>query len=143
MGNSQHSDSTSLRTDRRTGQPAHVPADFYREAIAALPIETVWAAAADGEFRAFGEGDLRGVLHHDGAILRFTTWGHQQRFAGAPMEFKWELVDGTLRILHRDQQCWFKNLAPLQTLLDESPSFAPPENTDLMLALTEWMSTWA
>lgn len=131
----------SRSRDRRRGVPQ--PHPFFSAAVTKLPSHTRWAVACNAEFRADGVGDLRGILHHDGAILRFTTWGGAERFAGAPMEFTWEMTaDGILHIVDRHQHSWFLQLQPLCNLVPEPPAYAPSGGA-LEDELQSWMRTWA
>lgn len=108
-----------------------------------LPSPTTWAVAANAEFRSAGTGDLRGILHHDGAILRFTTWGGVERFVGAPMEFEWELLpDGTIHIIDRGEHRWFSGLGPLADVVTDPPEYAATAD-DLTGELEAWMRSWA
>ncbi len=127
--------------NRRRGTPQ--PHPFFSTALHGLPSNTRWAVACNAEFRADGMGDLRGVLHHDGAILRFTTWGGAERFAGSPMEFEWdETVDGGFRIVDRTGNSWFLELRPLAEFVPEPPPFAAAGAT-LHDELSAWMRSWA
>lgn len=129
------------KRDRRRGTPQ--PHPFFTSALTKVPSRTRWAVACNAEFRSSGVGDLRGVLHHDGAILRFTTWGGAERFAGAPMEFTWEITaDGIVHIVDRQQHSWFLELQPLADLVPDPPSYAA-EAADLEAELVSWMRTWA
>lgn len=134
------------RIERRTARgkgAQQVPNEFYGRALEALPAETIWAAACNAEFRADGVGDLRGVLHHDGGILRFTTWGRIERFVGSPMEFEWTVADATLHVSHGDRRSWFAGLEPLNTLVERPPAFAAAVGSDPLTDLVTWMETWA
>jgi len=127
--------------DRRRGLPQTHP--FFSDALAKLPSYTRWAVACNAEFRSAGVGDLRGILHHDGAILSFTTWGGAVRFAGAPMEFTWEVTaDGIFHVVDRAQHSWFLELQPLTDLVPEPPDFAAT-GAALEAELQGWMQTWA
>lgn len=132
---------TTRSRDRRRGTSQ--PHPFFSAALDRLPGRTRWAVACDAEFRADGVGDLRGILHHDGAILRFTTWGGAERFAGAPMEFSWELTaDGLFHIVDRDRHSWFLRLQALADLVPDPPAYAAA-GADLDEDLRSWMATWA
>ncbi len=130
------------KRERRRSRPQ--PHPFYSAALSTIPVHTRWAAACNAEFRLDGVGDLRGVLHHDGAILRFTTWGGAERFASCPMEFAWEFTDdGLLHITDRGQRSWFLKLEPLSTLVSDPPPFASTGEQSLDQELLSWMETWA
>ena len=132
--------------ERRLGKATAYNAQthpLFSDALDHLP-HARWAVACVAEFRAEGRDGLRGILHHDGAILRFTTWGGVERFADAPMEFSWDLsADGTFRICGRDANAWFSRLAPLSSFVEHPPSFAAAEDEALAESLTGWMMTWA
>lgn len=134
--------SSNVPRDRRRGSPQ--PHPFFSKALEAIPERTRWAVACNAEFRSEGVGDLRGVLHHDGAILRFTTWGGAERFAGCPMEFDWEFTDdGLLHITDRGQRSWFFKLEPLDSLVVDPPAYAATGDQPLAVELRSWMETWA
>lgn len=103
-----------------------------------------WAVASNAEFRVDGDTGLRGILHHDGAILRFTTWGGTERFAAAPMEFQWEQTsDEGFHIVDRSMNARFTRLAPLASFVANPPAFAAAEDDQLAESLARWMMTWA
>lgn len=127
--------------NRRRGAPQ--PHPFFSSVLATLPSNTKWAVACNAEFRVDGVGDLRGVLHHDGAILRFTTWGGAERFSESPMEFGWELTgDGSVHIVDRNRHSWFLQLRPLSEFVADVPPFAA-DGPLLHAELSAWMQTWA
>lgn len=100
--------------------------------------------ACDAEFRADGDGGLRGILSHDGALLRFTTWGGTERFLGAPMEFQWAQVSDTaVHIAMGQVHVRFTRLAPLSSFVHDPPPFAAAEDEDLAGSLASWMTIWA
>ena len=134
-----------LSRTRERGSEATVAAHpFYAEALHRLPSATVWAVMADAEFHLGGVRGLRGVLHHDGAMLRFMTWGGVERFVASPMEFDWELVDGhLLEIRFGSQTARFMNLRPLSFVIQTPPSYAALSGDDAMTALQDWMRSWA
>lgn len=103
-----------------------------------------WAVACVAEFRADAGEGLRGILHHDGAVLRFTTWGGVERFAAAPMEFSWEMFsDGAFRIHGAELNLGLSRLAPLSTFVQHPPPYAAAEDEPLADSLASWMNTWA
>lgn len=118
---------------------------FFSDALDKLP-DARWAVACDAEFRidADGAGGLRGILSHDGAILRFTTWGGAERFARSPVEFSWAKVGGSaVHVVVDGNKVQFNRLAPLSSFVGEPPAFAAPEDEDLATSLASWMTTWA
>jgi hypothetical protein len=130
------------RLDRRTG-PKPLPHAFYARAVSGIDPRTVWAAACRAEFRAVGDADLRGILHHDGAILRFTTWGGVDRFVGSPMEFSWTIdADRRVHVSTSEQDLWFAGLESLDQYLSVSPAFVAPDG-DLLADLETWMRSWS
>ncbi len=132
--------------ERRSGNSGVRPAQthpLFSDALDHLP-HARWAVACNAEFRAESDTGLRGILHHDGAILRFTTWGGTERFAGAPMEFRWEQsATGKLHIINRGESAWFTRLAPLSSFVEHPPPFAAAEDEPLAEELVGWMMTWA
>jgi len=132
--------------ERRLGKPSTYSAQthpLFSSALDDLP-RARWAVACNAEFRAEGGDGLRGILHHDGAILRWTTWGGVERFAEAPMEFDWEqLQDATFRVWGPEVTALFSRLAPLSTFVQNPPPFAAAEDEDLAGSLASWMNTWA
>jgi len=116
---------------------------LFSDALEHLPLAR-WAVACRAEFRAEDNEGLRGILHHDGAILRFTTWGGVERFLAAPMDFTWEQPsEGTFRISASGTNVSFSRLAPLSTFVKNPPSFAAAEDEPLIESLVGWMNTWA
>ena len=131
------------RRSRNRRRGVSQPHPFFSNALIKLPGHTRWAVACNAEFRSDGVGDLRGILHHDGAILRFTTWGGAERFAGAPMEFTWEVTaDGIFHVVDSNKHSWFLELQPLSNLVPEPPAYAATGET-LEADLGRWMQTWA
>ncbi len=136
------------RRRQAEAKPAVVDS-FYTDVLAALPAITVWAVAANGEFRAKaraeGDAPIRGVLHHDGALLHFTTWGLVERFARSPMEFDWATESDELSV-RGVQPATFSDFAPLSTLVSEPPVFAAPimlGSNDPFFGLEEWLQSWS
>lgn len=116
---------------------------LFSDALDNLP-RARWAVACEAEFRSERGSGLRGILHHDGATLRFTTWGGTERFAAAPMEFNWEQsTEGMFHITTRGMSACFTRLAPLSSFVENPPSFAAPEDEPLAESLAAWMLTWA
>ncbi len=131
------------RRSRNSGGRSAQTHPLFSKALDQLP-HARWAVACNAEFRAEGVTGLRGILHHDGAILRFTTWGNTERFVGAPMEFSWELSpNGEIHVISRGTSAWFSRLAPLSSFVEHPPSFAAANDEPLAEALAAWMRTWA
>lgn len=132
--------------ERRKGNTSPRPAHthpLFSDALEHLP-NARWAVACEAEFRSEHGSGLRGILHHDGGILRFTTWGGSERFAAAPMEFSWEQTEeGTFHIAAHGIHACFTRLAPLTSFVENPPSFAAAEDEPLADSLAAWMLTWA
>lgn len=135
-----------LTDERRSSsavQRSTQPHPLFSDALDHLP-NARWAVACVAEFRTEGRDGLRGILHHDGALLCFTTWGGAERFVGAPMEFLWhQTADGTFHITGRDATVRFCRLAPLSSFVQHPPPFAAAEDQPLAESLAGWMATWA
>lgn len=129
-----------------SGNPSHQlaqPHPLFSGALDKLP-QARWAVACNAGFRADGDVGLRGILHHDGAILRFTTWGGTERFAAAPMEFQWEQTPGgCFHIVHGETNVRLSRLGPLSSFVANPPTFAAAEDERLAESLARWMTTWA
>ncbi len=139
MGLMVRTPSRSRRSTRRHGDGA-----LYRDALARLRPDTIWAIACEADLGVDGARHLRGILHHDGAILRFTTWGGVQRFVGCPLELDWQLDEAAeeLRLHHRASTVAFRDPQALATLTDDVPPFAVAGSWAPLADLAEWMETW-
>ena len=131
--------------ERRSGSTPRYSAQqhpLFSTALEHLP-HARWAVACNGEFRSEGDG-LRGILHHDGAILRFTTWGGTERFAASPVDFRWRQIDDvSFQIVSEHANVRFTRLGPLSSFVADPPAFAAAEDEHLAASLASWMATWA